>query len=86
MEGHRLTGGERWAGRPKGTDAVKKHKRVWTDAPTAERCAATITLRDKSKAQCGRRAAGASGLCHQHNVAMLGGAFIRMTGKPEPPQ
>lgn len=30
-------------------------KRRWTDAPPAERCAATVTLRDGTTAQCGRR-------------------------------
>lgn len=39
---------------------------TWTDAPTDSRCEATITLRDKSTAQCGRRRVLCERFCWQH--------------------
>lgn len=39
--------------------------RQFIDAPTDTRCTATITLKDKSTAQCGR-GAKLGGLCKQH--------------------
>lgn len=41
-------------------------KRRWTDAPPAERCAATVTLRDGTTAQCGRRKVEGDERCWQH--------------------
>lgn len=44
---------------------MKTIKRRFIDAPTEQRCTATTTLRDGSKAQCGRyRKLGC--LCRQH--------------------
>jgi hypothetical protein len=40
--------------------------RRWTDAPTADRCGANITLKDGSGAQCGRRRKEGKLLCWQH--------------------
>ena len=40
--------------------------RQFIDAPTAERCHAVVTLRDKTTADCGRRA-HVGGLCWQHH-------------------
>ena len=46
-------------------DRAKK-KRVFKDAPYGQRCNATITLKDKSLAQCGRhRKVGT--FCLQHS-------------------
>lgn len=42
-------------------------KRRFRDAPQQQRCTATITLRDKSEAQCGRYAK-VKGLCRQHAI------------------
>jgi len=40
-------------------------KRVWRDAPARIRCKAVIVLKDRSKAQCGRKGKKDS-LCWQH--------------------
>lgn len=40
-------------------------KRRFVDAPTDQRCHATIMLKDRTTAQCGRYAK-IDGLCHQH--------------------
>lgn len=45
--------------------AVRRKRRRFVDAPQDERCAATISLRDGSLAQCGRRKK-VGGLCRQH--------------------
>lgn len=41
------------------------HRRQFVDATGADRCHADVTLRDKSLAQCGRRAVVGE-LCTQH--------------------
>jgi len=41
--------------------------RMYLDPPAKLRCQATITLRDGSKAQCGRRRK-VGGLCTQHDA------------------
>lgn len=49
------------------------------DAPQSVRCGRTITLRDNSAAQCGRRAKR-GGLCAQHfGIAFLG-RIARLNG------
>lgn len=43
-------------------------RRIFVDAPAAQRCAAVVTLKDKTTAQCGRRfVVPASKLCKQHS-------------------
>jgi hypothetical protein len=55
------------AGMDKATaTAPARRARVFVDARLEERCQATITLRDKSTAQCGRRAKTTDGFCTQH--------------------
>ena len=44
----------------------KKNKRIFVDATQIMRCQAKIVLKDKSTAQCGRRAV-LGGLCAQHS-------------------
>jgi len=46
-------------------------KRTWTDAPNVERCLQDVTLRDGSKAQCGRRAQTDSSYCWQHDPSVI---------------
>jgi hypothetical protein len=41
-------------------------KRRFIDAPAEVRCEWTITLSDRSKAQCGRRMLAGENLCAQH--------------------
>lgn len=47
-------------------------KRIFVDAPNAQRCKATITLKDKSLAQCGRYMKIGC-LCRQHAKKQKGG-------------
>lgn len=41
-------------------------KRRFIDAPEIYRCRATISLKDKSTAQCGRQKANGEHYCFQH--------------------
>jgi hypothetical protein len=59
--------------------------RVFVDALLDERCTATIVLRDKSEAQCGRRRASGT-LCKQHYemARMLSSKLNRVLGTTRP--
>jgi hypothetical protein len=62
-----------------------ERKRVFVDAPDWLRCRATVTLRDKTTAQCGRcysreyarNVAVNDHLCTQHAEMKLAGKTIR---------
>ena len=49
------------------TRTGEKRKRHFLDAATSDRCQYSITLRDKSQAQCGRRAISGR-WCRQHTA------------------
>jgi len=56
-------------------------KRKWTDAPNDQRCRYDITLRDGSKAQCGRRRVNGD-YCKQHqNMEAARAALKKARGK-----
>ncbi len=55
-------------------------QRPWTDARAVDRCHAVVTLRDKSKAQCGRLSKPRGGYCTQHSRIL----FACCGGNDEP--